>query len=132
MSKTLQQKIDYFLLMHGFLIHAEVKEMMCPPWCDKGTSPYRCPDDHGQYYRVSLMRDEKTMFEFDYWDIFHGGDERPTNYEIVAHLIDYVQSSENVGKIPFGRYGVIKVELGKELRAFLTSDELDGLLNINK
>ena len=89
-------RIDYerlaslFLKESGLVIHADLVEDSCPPWCQGDCV-------HGNHYVISVMdkAEERETLTFDFWEsgVDKEKGERPSNYTILSIISATIDSS---------------------------------------
>ncbi len=132
MKITEEARVNKFLFMHGLIVHAEIMgDIVCPPCCDGN-------HQHGDHYRVSLMRDETRVIEYDHWDTLYNKQmgHRLTNYDVMLSINVAVKVPDNVlelvhklGPVYLPR-AVKIIRHRNKLRKFLTQEELQELSDI--
>lgn len=145
---TEESLINKFLSTHGLIIHAEIMgDIVCPPCCDGN-------HQHGDHYRVSLMRDETRgreglqsradclratkIYEYDHWDTLYNKQmgNRLTNYDVMLNINVDANVPDNVLELvhkmgpAYLPRAVKTIRHRNKLRKFLTQEELQELSDI--
>lgn len=136
-----------FLDKHGLKVRAVYKGDKCPGWSgDSKEKRGGCPECgaiHGDRYRVTISRKGGGRLAFNFWnsqkDMQEGN--APTAYDVLACVSGDVYCPESFEEF-CGEYGYEvdsrKAEqtyrrcnsFAKRLRAFLTTEEQEGLAEI--
>jgi hypothetical protein len=112
-----------FLEKFDLVIHADLLDDVCPPWCDGNHI-------HGKHYLVTVMdKGEQRSFEFDFWESEKDKDEnnRPNNYPILA----MVSSTIDADPWDADEATLQKIaEFTERAKKFFTGEELKELQNL--